>query len=157
MCTWWCSAKSRLSSCVSSTLLPMLTDASSTWHRLWEETEDRKNTHPLKSQINCHITGAMLQRMRAILHTTFTQQALLEWLTLLIFIISQEAVRDGQRVTVLFVQKKCDKFITHLANDIVLIVFLVQGQDGRNKFRNLLLQFITGHQMAHRAHGLSDR
>lgn len=36
ICTCWCRAKSRLSSCVSSTLLPMFTEASKTWHRLWE-------------------------------------------------------------------------------------------------------------------------
>lgn len=42
-CTCWCNASSRLSSCVSSTLLPMLTEASSTWHRLCREEEGEKN------------------------------------------------------------------------------------------------------------------
>lgn len=61
---------------------------------------------------------------------------------------SQETVvNDGH-------ETKCTALQTHLANDIVLVVFLVQGQDGRNEFRNLLLQFIIGHQMAHRAHRL---
>lgn len=44
---------------------------------------------------------------------------------------------------------------THLANDVVFIVFLVKGQDGRHEFGNLLLQFFTGHQVAHGAHSLS--
>lgn len=41
-CTCWCNASRRLSSCVSSTLLPMLTEASSTWHRLCREEEGKK-------------------------------------------------------------------------------------------------------------------
>lgn len=45
--------------------------------------------------------------------------------------------------------------LTHLAYDVMLVVFLVKGQDGWYKFGNLLLQFFAGHQVAHGAHGLS--
>lgn len=119
MCTCWCSETRRPSSCVSSTLLPMLTDASSTWHRLWVEEEERikKKAHRNKNK----------QKQIQIVH---------RW-----------TERDAH--------SSLHSVHTHLANDVVLTVFLVQGQNGRNEFRNLLLQFFTGHQMAHRAHCLS--
>lgn len=37
----------------------------------------------------------------------------------------------------------------HLANDVVLVVFLVQGQNGRDELGDVFLQFIASHQMAH--------
>lgn len=44
---------------------------------------------------------------------------------------------------------------THLANDVVLCVFLVQGHDGRDDSGDLFFQFVTGHEMTHRTHCLS--
>lgn len=40
-------------------------------------------------------------------------------------------------------------YCMYLAYDIVLVVFLVQAHDGGDDLGNLLLQFITGHQVTH--------
>lgn len=66
-CTCWCSAKSRASSCVSSTLLPMLTDASRTWHRLWLEKQNRYTHAKAQTQFKIHFylkPGQSLEMLR---------------------------------------------------------------------------------------------
>lgn len=43
ICTSWWRARRRLSSCVSNTLLPMLTEASRTWHKLWRQKKTKQS------------------------------------------------------------------------------------------------------------------
>ena len=47
--------------------------------------------------------------------------------------------------------------MAHLADDEMLVVLLVHGQQSREEPGNLLLQFVTGHEVAHGAHGLGHR
>ena len=47
--------------------------------------------------------------------------------------------------------------MAHLADDKMLVVLLVHGQQSREELGNLLLQLVAGHEVAHGAHGLSHR
>ena len=46
---------------------------------------------------------------------------------------------------------------SHLADDKMLVVLLVHGQQRGEELGNLLLQLIAGHEVAHGAHGLRHR
>lgn len=139
-CTCWCSAKSRASSCASSTLLPMLTDASRTWHRLCLEKQNRYTHTKAPTQFKMHFylkPGQSLEMLR-------------EWWSSIslhkLYFLQKPIINNPYTDA---------SHCAHLANDVVLVVFLVQGQDGRNKSGNLFLQFIVGHQMTHWSHRLS--